>query len=55
MVGWGVEGIAPTLAAMLAGTVQLVILFPLQKFVLLGEMKTNKEANNEGIIEKENN
>ena len=51
MVGWGVEGIAPTLAAMLAGTVQLVILFPLQKFVLLREKKTNKEV----IIEKENN
>ena len=55
MVGWGVEGIAPTLAAMLAGTVQLVILFPLQKFVLLREMKKNKEENNDVIIEKENN
>ena len=51
MVDWGIEGFAPTLAAMLAGTVQLVILFPLQKFVLLREKKTNKEV----IIEKENN
>ncbi len=35
----GAEGIAPTVAAMTAGTVQLIVLFPLQKFVLLREKK----------------
>ncbi len=33
----GAEGIAPTIAAMAAGTVQMVALFPLQKYVLLRE------------------
>ena len=32
-------GIAPTLAALLAGLVQFAIVFPLEKFVLLKERK----------------
>lgn len=36
----GAEGIAPTIAAMAAGTIQMVVLFPLEKFVLLAEKKT---------------
>ena len=35
----GAEAIAPTLAGMVAGTVQMIVLFPLQKFVLLREKK----------------
>lgn len=33
------SALAPTLAAMAAGTVQLIILFPLEKFVLLKERR----------------
>lgn len=33
------ESLAPTIAAMVAGTVQMIVLFPLQKFVLLREKK----------------
>ena len=36
--------IPPTLAAMAAGMLQLVVLFPLQKFVLLKEKKAEKPA-----------
>lgn len=32
-----VSGLAPTLAAMAAGTVQMLVLFPLEKFVLFKE------------------
>ncbi|MCR5078984.1 MAG: hypothetical protein K6B65_03580 [Bacilli bacterium] len=39
----GLEGAAPTIAAMAAGTVQMVALFPLQKFVLLKEKKTETQ------------
>ena len=39
----GAEGIAPTIAALIAGLVQLVVLFPLQKFVLLREKKKVNE------------
>ena len=40
MLGWGwEEWIVPTLAMSLAGFIQFVILFPLQKFVLLREKK----------------
>ena len=35
----GVESIGPTIAAMAAGTIQMILLFPLQKFVLLREKK----------------
>ena len=35
----GVEGIGPTIAGLTAGTIQFVLLFPLQKFVLLREKK----------------
>lgn len=38
-------GAAPTVAGMVAGTLQFVVLFPLQKFVLLRESK--KETSNE--------
>lgn len=38
-------GAAPTVAGMVAGTLQFVVLFPLQKFVLLRESK--KESTNE--------
>lgn len=34
------EGLAPTLAAMAAGNVQMLVLFPLEKFVLFKERKT---------------
>lgn len=34
-----VAGLAPTLAAMAAGTVQMLVLFPLEKFVLFKERK----------------
>ena len=33
----GVESLGPTVAAMAAGTIQMLLLFPLQKFVLLRE------------------
>ena len=33
----GVEGLGPTIAGMVAGTIQFVLLFPLQKYVLLRE------------------
>lgn len=35
----GAEVVAPTIAAFAAGTVQMIVLFPLQKFVLLREKK----------------
>lgn len=35
----GVEAIAPTVAGMVAGTFQMIVLFPLQKYVLLREKK----------------
>lgn len=34
-----IVGLAPTLAAMAAGTVQMLVLFPLEKFVLFKEQK----------------
>lgn len=34
LIGIGFAGIAPTIAGMSAGTLQMVILFPLEKFVL---------------------
>lgn len=34
-----IVGLAPTLAAMAAGTVQMLVLFPLEKFVLFKERK----------------
>ncbi len=43
LVSVGAEGIAPTVAAMAAGTVQMVALFPLQKYVLLREKKSDPE------------
>ena len=33
------EALAPTIASMVAGTIQMLVLFPLQKFVLLKESK----------------
>ena len=51
IVNWltslGVEAIAPTIAAMIAGTAQMIIIFPLQKFVLLKEKKENLEEQKE--------
>lgn len=35
----GAEAIAPTIAGMVAGTFQMIVLFPLQKYVLLREKK----------------
>lgn len=35
----GAEAVAPTIAGMVAGTFQMIVLFPLQKFVLLREKK----------------
>ena len=50
MLGWNwEEWIVPTLAMSLAGFIQFVILFPLQKFVLLREKKKEiTEENNNG-------
>lgn len=45
-INLGVEGLGPTVAAMAAGTIQMVLLFPLQKFVLLREKKQKTEENN---------
>ena len=39
----GAEAIAPTIAGMAAGTFQMIVLFPLQKFVLLREKKMSQE------------
>ncbi len=39
LISWGVEGLGPTIAGMVAGTIQFLLLFPLQKFVLLKEKK----------------
>jgi len=39
LIASGVEVIAPTLAGMIAGTIQFFVLFPLQKFVFLREKK----------------
>lgn len=39
MISWGVEGLGPTIASMVAGNIQFILLFPLQKFVLLREKK----------------
>lgn len=36
------EGIAPTIAGLIAGTLQFIIIFPLQKFVLLREKSDNE-------------
>lgn len=41
LIGVGLEVIGPTLAAMAAGFIQFLILFPLQKYVLLREKKPN--------------
>ena len=43
----GVEGIAPTIAAMAAGTLQMIVLFPIQKYILLREKKVPKEPEQE--------
>lgn len=47
MTSLGAEGIAPTIAAMAAGTVQMIVLFPLQKFVLLREKKKDIQEDKE--------
>lgn len=36
-IKWGVESLGPTIASMTAGTIQMLLLFPLQKWVLLRE------------------
>ena len=38
-INLGVESIGPTIAAMAAGSIQMIVLFPIQKFVLLREKK----------------
>lgn len=43
LVSVNFEVMAPTIAAMAAGTVQMLALFPLQKLVLLREKKNNVE------------
>lgn len=43
MSGVGMEVIAPTIAALTVGTLQMIVLFPLQKFVLLREKKKTNE------------
>ena len=40
LIGVGLEVLGPTLAAMAAGFIQFLVLFPLQKYVLLREKKT---------------
>lgn len=42
-----VESLGPTIAAMGAGTIQMIVLFPLQKFVLLREVKKKEGDKNE--------
>lgn len=44
LVSVNVEVLAPTIASMVAGTVQMIVLFPLQKFVLLREKKVVEES-----------
>lgn len=39
MIKIGVEGLGPTIASMTAGFIQMIVLYPLQKFVLLKEKK----------------
>lgn len=39
LIGHGLETLGPTIASMVAGLIQMVVLFPLQKFVLLREKK----------------
>ena len=39
----GAEVIGPTVAAMAAGTFQMIVLFPIQKFVLLREKKSHNQ------------
>ena len=43
LVNANVEALAPTIAAMVAGNVQLIILFPIQKFVL--QKRRNQNLN----------
>ena len=38
----GVKGLGPTIAGMVAGTIQFVLLLPLQKYVSLGEKEVQK-------------
>ena len=40
LIGLGYEGIAPTVGMSAAGLIQFIILFPVQKFVLLREKKS---------------
>ena len=47
LINAGVEGLGPTIAGLIAGQVQFVILFPLQKFVLLREKKQPLETDSE--------
>ena len=42
LISLGAEAIGPTIAGMAAGTIQMILLFPLQKFVLLREKKPNE-------------
>ena len=39
LIGLGVETLGPTIAGLVAGSIQFVLLFPIQKFVLLREKK----------------
>jgi putative flippase GtrA len=43
LIGVGLESLGPTVAAMAAGTIQMILLFPIQKFVLLREKKIKVE------------
>ena len=46
-INLGVEALAPTIGMSVAGFVQFVVLFPLQKFVLLREKKKPAEESTE--------
>ncbi len=47
------NGLARTIAGLAAGFVQMVFLFPMEKFVLLKEKKTDEEAAAEEVAEAE--
>ena len=52
-IGWGLEGIGPFFAMSVAGFIQFLVLYPIQKFVLLREKKVKKiETENTEINDK---
>ena len=45
-IGWGMEAIGPFVAMNIAGFVQFLVLYPIQKFVLLREKKVEQKEDN---------